>query len=395
MAAQETYPPGVASATSPDESEKLSFWQRLGQGLRNTPPEAWVALAAGIYQDRANYTAGPGIAAGLGAFMQTRAESQKEKKFKDWLQRSSAYTGLDPALADMVPSDQLAGAMLSAQLGGGAAKPYSSVGKIMADYQAGLISRETADALIAHETQGGGREPRAYQQSGAVRLADGRIAATRFNPDTGSYEYQTDTGWSDVPPEARPTTPSQGGALSASQFMKARQDLLQAQQAVQRITQYADTVGDLNVGMQRWADAISANVKTLLGSGKLNADELKLQIAKGQVQGLLGLFRQDIVGPGVMTEYDAVRVLNALGGDVTALQNPQVVSQLLRQLYNSKLQSIDILTEELQRSAPVFGADLPLYTPPALGDADGARNPSTQPGEKKRYRYDAQGNLIE
>jgi hypothetical protein len=69
----------------------------------------------------------------------------------------------------------------------------------------------------------------------------------------------------------------------------------------------------------------------------------------------LGLFRVDIVGPGVLTEYDAGRVIEALGGDLNALQNKEKVFALLQQLYQDKMDRFEFLNQELGRSDLVRG----------------------------------------
>jgi hypothetical protein len=93
-----------------------------------------------------------------------------------------------------------------------------------------------------------------------------------------------------------------------------------------------------------------------------------VQITKGQVQGLVGLFRTQIVGPGVVTEQDAQRIMSALGGDPSKLQNPVIVEQLLRDLYESKKANIEFLERELSRSNPYYNAPPATPIPPFGGD---------------------------
>jgi len=65
----------------------------------------------------------------------------------------------------------------------------------------------------------------------------------------------------------------------------------------------------------------------------LSFEELSRGVASGQLQRLIGANRIDTVGGGVMTEKDAWRVIEGLGGDVTALQNPAIVSKQLQDMY--------------------------------------------------------------
>ena len=220
---------------------------------------------------------------------------------------------------------------------------------------------------------------RNYQQSDTMVLPTGRVVKSRFNPSTGEYEVQTDTGWSPAPAGARPGTPSMGGPLNQQQFINLRDEQRTELSALRKLNNYFQTVKDTDIGFRRLADQVAANAKTLFGSG-LSPDELATQVARGQLQGLLGMFRETIVGPGVMTEYDAQRVIQALGGDFNALQNPQTVERLLRELYQAKYNRVQFLGNELGRSNAVFGEQgLPINVPnqlggqsPAQGDESGS-----------------------
>ena len=204
------------------------------------------------------------------------------------------------------------------------------------------------------------------QQGSAFMLPDGKVVQGMFDPNRG-YVYSTPEGVQPLPADARPTTPSTGGPLSQSQFIKLRDEQRIENSALTKLNNYFATVKSADVGFQRLASQISANAKTLFGSG-LSPDELAAQVGRGQLQGLLGLFRETVVGPGVMTEQDAQRVLQALGGNFNLLQNPETVEALLRDLYQSKYARVQFLEGELQRSNAAFGEQgLPITAPPSLG----------------------------
>ena len=113
-------------------------------------------------------------------------------------------------------------------------------------------------------------------------------------------------------------------------------------------------MGDANIGVQRWADQVAVNAKTLFGSEELTPKQLASMEGPAQLQALLGLFRVDIVGPGVMTEYDAQRVIQALGGNFDALQNPEVVRNILQDIRAGKERRIAEMERQVQYSAPFF-----------------------------------------
>jgi len=161
---------------------------------------------------------------------------------------------------------------------------------------------------------------------------DGRPVYTTYNPNDGNYYYRGDDGMWRVASGQRAVAP-----MTEQQFYKLkleRQDEINGLKALQK---YFKTVKDVPTGIQRWSIDISAKFKTFLGQEGLSTDEFNLLDSKAKVQALLGMFRTTIVGPGVMTEYDAVRVLQALGGDpASALQNPEVMREILNDLYTRK-----------------------------------------------------------
>ena len=189
--------------------------------------------------------------------------------------------------------------------------------------------------------------------------------------------YQSETGRMPVPSDAKPTTAGAASGLSEKQYITYRQEAFDHRKGLERLDSYFQTVGDTNVGLERYADAISAKAKNLFGK-TLKPEELALQVAAGKLNGLLGLFRVDIVGPGVLTEYDAGRVIEALGGDLSALQDKERVRILLEQLYQDKKDRLEFLAEELGRSdsvrggKPITASDLPsnLGSPNKVQEVD-------------------------
>ena len=145
-----------------------------------------------------------------------------------------------------------------------------------------------------------------------------------------------------IPPEAVPRTESSlsVGIPSFSQFRKVADATVADEIQIRSYARYMKNQGDTNVGVRRLADDLVAYYKTFFDDKSkemnLSKKELALRIAKGQLQGLLGGARIITVGPGVMTEQDARRVLANLGGDVTALQNPEVMAAQISRMFHDK-----------------------------------------------------------
>lgn len=216
----------------------------------------------------------------------------------------------------------------------------------------------------------GGPTEHAYQRAGNIVAPDGTmLGAGSYDKRSGQMLYVGPDGSLQVaPPGSREVPEGMGGAINAQQFNQLEMELETERNSLERLARYFGSVGDMRTGIDRWADQVALQAKTLMGD-QATAEELATAVASGQLQGLLGMFRTEIVGPGVMTEYDAQRVIAALGGDIGALQNPQVVRELLGSLYESKLRRVQTLQTQYERSAPVFGVQpSPLDYAPSLDD---------------------------
>ncbi len=134
------------------------------------------------------------------------------------------------------------------------------------------------------------------------------------------------------------TTSAEGYRYDADlkTFNTMNKDLVAVEKSMFQTENYWKNVKDSNVGISRLGDQISQWFTTLAGSKDLTPKELYRALAEGQLQGLIGANRIDTVGGGVMTEKDAWRVIEGLGGDVTALQNPEIVAEQLKEMYYIK-----------------------------------------------------------
>lgn len=233
--------------------------------------------------------------------------------------------------------------------------------------QQGQIAQDRNETNVLLKTLAANNKQPKYKQTDAQFMVGGKRYSARFNEGDGVYELNTPQGWTPAPPEARRITVSTGGALPSGQYLKLKTDLQAETNGLTKLNNYFNTVGNADVGIARQADKIAANFKSLFG-GKLKPKELAAQVGQGQLQGLIGAFRTEVVGPGVMTEQDAKRVIDALGGDFGALSNPQVVRELLSNVYRSKMERAQIMQQEYERNAPFFSETPPeLDLPATLG----------------------------
>lgn len=156
--------------------------------------------------------------------------------------------------------------------------------------------------------------------------------------------------------------------------------------SMDRIT---ETLGDQALGINAVVNNASAFYKTLLGRG-LSAEEINQKVIAGDVQGLIGQTREQIVGPGVMTEADAFRVLQAIGGDTNTLStNPEVVIERLGILKENVKRDYDNRYATYSKSLELY-PDLPYqpveaYTPWQAPDPNKGALDSSNVGSTSNY----------
>tara|TARA_E500000318_G_C3550008_1_gene208496 strand:- start:235 stop:1695 length:1461 start_codon:yes stop_codon:yes gene_type:complete len=118
-------------------------------------------------------------------------------------------------------------------------------------------------------------------------------------------------------------------------------------------------------GFAGLATSLSAKAKTLVGKD-LTPKEIARQLAIGMQQGVLGQVRVDVLGPGVMTEQDAERLIQYLGGDLRNLStNPQTVKVAIGKVLKDKSNdyNTDLPFYQRQRSLSTSASTLPNFKP--------------------------------
>ena len=117
-----------------------------------------------------------------------------------------------------------------------------------------------------------------------------------------------------------------------SYLNKLESSVYEDESRLKALDSYLNDVEGSAQGINNLIDRASTRIKTLIDDGELTEAELKTARGQAKLQGLLGNFRIDIVGGGVMTEQDALRILAALGGDFNAFQNKEVTKDLILEI---------------------------------------------------------------
>ena len=93
-------------------------------------------------------------------------------------------------------------------------------------------------------------------------------------------------------------------------------------------------------GYELIANQVTGAIKSFFGE-ELTQAELNAARQSGQLNALIGRIRESVVGGGVMTEQDALRVISALGGDVSAWRSPQTVQAAITDVLQTKQSALN------------------------------------------------------
>ena len=247
----------------------------------------------------------------------------------------------------------LAGAAALLQAGGPQTRPVGTGQAVGMGIEAMLGQQSEIDKL--NKVSAKGFEARGpYVRKGTTEYLGEGV----FNPNTGQTMLSTPSGeMIPLPADAEPTVKSalSREIMGASGLTKQDQLVTEHEISLSKLSNYFNSQEGRQFGYKGVADRFVAGIKSLLASDdprlKLTPEQLSQKLSQSQLQGLLGASRLDVVGGGVMTEQDALRVLQALGGDLTAMQNPEVVAARIKEIYNTRYKryerDLDILNYQL------------------------------------------------
>ena len=213
---------------------------------------------------------------------------------------------------------------------------------------------------------------RGFEKAGAMKRVGTNeyLGEAIFDPTTGQFKLSKPNGEIvPMPADAEPSVKS----IYSRDFMDARglktliNDVTEHEISLRKLQNYLTSQEGRNFGYKGIADKFVADIKSFLASDdpdlKLTPEQLSQRLSVSQLQGLLGASRLDVVGGGVMTEQDALRVLSALGGDINAMQNPEVVAARIKEIYRSRYQryddSINFLNDQLLRRGEPLREQVP------------------------------------
>ena len=217
-------------------------------------------------------------------------------------------------------------ATVDAEIKSGITKPEAfqkRYATLMANNGRNVVERfPSAGTYVRRDNQGGAVQAVRSTNTGQIGVVD---VAGKFNPiDSEAY---------------MPMTTSDANVfLDGPAFKKLGQDLVDQENAVKEINRFVEGVGSLPQGIDKLAKSASSAIKTIFLNQPLSEEERALGFSKARQQGLLGALRTTILGPGVLTEIDAQRILDRIGGDVTSVStNPALLKDIVAEVLEGKM----------------------------------------------------------
>lgn len=130
-------------------------------------------------------------------------------------------------------------------------------------------------------------------------------------------------------------------AMTRSAFYDLADDLQPLENSLTKLVKYNATVGSAPQGINKIGIEFGAMMNTMLSNG-LTPEQLLQEVNQGRFSGQIGANRLEIVGAGVMTELDAIKIINALGGDPSKITtNPEVVNKLISDIIAEKYRTYE------------------------------------------------------
>lgn len=144
----------------------------------------------------------------------------------------------------------------------------------------------------------------------------------------------------------------------------------EVQEALPKLESYIDSRGQMNkAGAQRILDQIQSGLNAFTGED-LSITQRAQALGKAQFRQLLGTLRLDILGPGVLTEFDRKVIEEAIGGFGPFTTNEMAI-EIVQNIANQKLQKGRIAAQDynLKRSKAGPGTQY-FYAPIDMGVYD-------------------------
>ena len=179
---------------------------------------------------------------------------------------------------------------------------------------------------------------------GNVKMADGEFRADISVDQNGQFWDSAGNEVDGSTIDAQVTRSLSGGdkgQMSMNDAFKREDSILGNRGTLESLDKVSLGLQDASYGAEGVIADLTVFGKTLMSRG-LTEEEMNRPLTQARIQGLIGKTKDDVVGPGVMTEADAGRVISALGGDLRSiLANPELGVELLADMHRKTKRKYD------------------------------------------------------
>ena len=202
--------------------------------------------------------------------------------------------------------------------------------------------------------------------------------------------------------------------ITPNKMLSLSKDITTTENQLLNLSRYMENTDNSYMGMEKLAVQFKTMMKSIISDyGNLSPSELNQAILGGQFDGLIGQNRLEIVGGGVMTEPDALKIMSALGGDPDKIDtNPMIAIEQMSNIFAQKYRTYENELEMYNINAQAGGFSnypkkekltfndnfLGVISPSKLLELDLAKIPEfteNQLFRLLRNNTDINGNVIE
>ena len=224
--------------------------------------------------------------------------------------------------------------------------------------------------------------------SGKRKVLRGNVV---FHPQKGEVLHNLDGSYSPLPEGAEKTVASimSKATLNEKDFDKKATKIIETHGSLNRMIRYAKNIQEGGKGLKHMVNQFISSFKTAANK-PLTPEQIAGYLQRGEMAALIGRFRVETLGPGVMTKKDAEMIADALGGDPSMWRSPQAVGYQLRNLFLDKMAFLkqDLATYNEQIKRPGRGSRKELKMPVFdMAPFDDLINPQTKKTKKKVDKY--------
>jgi len=178
------------------------------------------------------------------------------------------------------------------------------------------------------------RDPNTGKVYNAFKTKNGEVSV---DVDGVKKPFRTNMFGGEVPAQISTVGNLGNTNITGNKFFELGTQIETYENQLGKLAKYMQNMKNAPVGMEKLATQFGAYMNTILGKNDLTPEQLKQRILEGEFQGLIGANRLEVVGGGVMTEQDALRIILALGGDPSSIStNPEVVISQMSTIFGEK-----------------------------------------------------------